>query len=307
MVEQGRKVHRFPEKIKELKETGSCFPVHFEVDLTNRCALTCKGCHSMHFRDQTSMNMIQIFDVLYQLKEKGVKSILFAGGGDPLENENWREALEWARRFNFKSALYSYLPKITQDDVDFISDRCSFVVGHNTKRPVKHPDHQRCRWICGYLLDNENWPKIPKMIEDTNFDLYDYCYFRPLLTFTDDYKWVPEAAELFRKHCNGKAQWADHKFEDLVKPNFGRDYQKCYGTFITGVVGADGSIWECCNRMGSGALGNAFGDGRIEGAFKVLKPREDFTGCPPACKNQKINQVLWEDYFGPEPENVEFL
>jgi hypothetical protein len=242
-----------------------------------------------------------------------IKSILWAGGGDPMESPNWKYALRMSTEFGFSNALYSYLPKITQNDVNFISQHCKFVMGHNTPAKVKRPEETKCRWICGWLVSKDNWKDFAKLEAQVNYSLFDSCYFRPLLSFDDDYSWGSDfGREMYLKfhpYHFGNVDFAQHKFSDLKRPDKGRTYKECWGTFLAGAIGADGSVWECCNRMGPvyGALGNIFKDGLANIYAERLKPRTDFKRCPPACKNQKINQVLWDCYLGPEPEDVEFL
>ncbi len=74
-----------PERVNELLKTGDCYPIYMEIGLTNRCNHRCKFCaldflvHGGYDIDKQVM-----LSTLQDMANRGLKSIMFAGEGEPL-------------------------------------------------------------------------------------------------------------------------------------------------------------------------------------------------------------------------------
>jgi hypothetical protein len=300
------KILQYPERLSDYKEMGFAQPINAEVDLTNRCSLKCKGCMSAHMRNADEMDIDQISRVIEQLVSVECLSVTWTGGGEPLENENWRYAMEAASLAGFDQGLYSYLPSMTQPKVDFMDKHLKFVVGHNTAAWVTHTGERDCVWSCNWLLDSTNYKRIPEFIDKTNFQLFDHAYFRPLIMEGENYSWVAEAITMLRLFGNNpKVKWSQDKFADLLHKRGERTYKKCFSTAFTVSIGADGTVWECLNRRGITPWGNIF-EKDLEDILGTKEPREDFTGCRILCRNHGLNKTLWK-VFGTPPEHGTFV
>lgn len=74
-----------PERVSEWKEKGDCFPIYVEIGPTNACNHRCVFC-ALDFVDfgKDFIKKDIMFSTLKDMAEHGVKSIMFAGEGEPL-------------------------------------------------------------------------------------------------------------------------------------------------------------------------------------------------------------------------------
>jgi hypothetical protein len=292
-----------------LKETGHAFPLTAEVDLTMRCQLDCPGCHSKWLHNPSELSIQEIDRIVTQLKANGCRSIVWSGGGEPLESPNWKFAMWAAHHAGMKQGLYSYLPALTQERVNTISHYCEFVYAHNNHRPVQKPD-TTCVWTAGFLLDNKNWGRIREFYDKTNWSLFDYCDFRPLIVEGMDYSWVQKAIDTFESLDTFDKlpglRWARYKFYDLVSPAYGRNYAACHSTHLIAVIGSRGEVWECINRRGITCIGNILDEDLAAIWDRKPKCRTDLSDCRMLCRNHELNKTLYQIY-GPAPVHGEFI
>lgn len=311
------KILHHPERLAAFKH-GIAYPISAEIDLTWRCALNCKGCHSKHLHQGIELSEFQITRVLSQLQLYGCQSVTFSGGGDPFESPYWRFAINLAQDLGMSVAAYSYLPGLNQEMVDFLGQKLAFVYTHscNTKGLIRRKDKNTV-WTYGWLLDADNWHKVPDMVMRTDLDFFNFVDFRPLAPenkvnpSTLDYSWIPNAIRLLKSagKINSQVKWASYKFSSLLRPDFGRDYPSCLSTHFTTVVGPDGAMWECTNRRGfaDSFLGNLLKED-LESIWKRKpKSRENLTDCRIICRNNSLNQTLYHKVLGPSPVHAEFI
>ena len=74
-----------PERVAEWKEKGDCYPIYVEIGPTNRCNHGCIFCALDFLENGTDMIDTNIMiSTLENMANHGVKSIMFAGEGEPL-------------------------------------------------------------------------------------------------------------------------------------------------------------------------------------------------------------------------------
>jgi sulfatase maturation enzyme AslB (radical SAM superfamily) len=298
------RIHRHTTTIDSLRRRGWCLPVNWEIDLTNKCDLSCRNCASAQIAGDESLDKKQIDEILAKLAWSPFLSITWAGR-EPLLNPLWRDAMKRALALDIPQGLYSHLPNVTQSEVDFISRHCRFAVCHNAAEKLVNP-HGMCRWKCSWMIDETNYRDIIRMISHTNWNLFDQAEFRPIVTIGGDYSYVEDAMRTLTvaMKADKRVTASMEKFQALIEPNFGRHYGACYGIFFGSVVGATGDVYLCCNRRGE-SIGNIFTE-TLTQIFSRLQPVTDFSKCPPACRQHTNNKILWDCYMGPAPRDVEF-
>lgn len=317
LTQPGKKILRQFRSLLSFEERGYAYPISTEIDLTWRCALNCKGCHSKWLHGDQELEPDQIIRILRQFQSIGLKSITWAGGGDPMESPHWKFAVSNAFIWKFKQAMYTYFPHPDQDKVTFLDNTMEFVYSHpfNT-RGLKRQCGRRCTWTAGFLLDKDNWSKIPSMIGTVNLSFFDFVDFRPLAPINTpdppelDYKWVPDAMELLREFYSDHPQvrWAEYKFLDLLKPDTGRCYSECLSTDFTTIVGPNGDMYECLNRRGfpDSVLGNILTESITAIWDRKNHRRNSFEGCRLLCRNHEMNKELFQ-ILGPAPNHEAFV
>lgn len=290
------------------------YPISAEIDLTWQCALNCKLCHSKHLHQGLTLEPDQIRRILFQLHQHGLQSVTWAGGGEPLESPHWRYAVNLAHDLGIDQGLYSYLPKLDQEMADFLGDKMEFVYTHscNTKG-LQKPFGGRTTWTYGFLLDSDNWQRIPEMAAKVNWDFFDFADFRPLAPENKldptvlDYSWIPEGLKVLEetKRRWPKVRWTDYKFTRMESQ---REYDKCFSTDLTTCVGPDGTVWECLNRRGfpDSILGNLLREDLSSIWARKSRCRTDLKDCRLQCRNDSANRTLYK-IFGEPIKHVNFV
>ena len=313
------KILHHPDRLADFKR-GLAFPISAEIDLTWRCALNCKGCHSKWLHSGVELQPEQIKRILTELHSKGLQSVTWSGGGDPLESPHWQFAMNLAYDLGLDQGLYSYLPGLGQELVDFIeSKRLCFVYTHSNKPKwwLKHSPASRTVWTYGWLLDSENWNRIPEMIAKSNLDFYNFVDFRPLAPENKpdapmelDYSWIRDALRVLdaMQKFNPQVKFAKYKFDDLLKPGAKRGYSKCFSTDFTASVGPNGDMYECLNRRGfsESILGNLLVEDLETIWQRKARFREDLSQCRILCRGHEMNKTLYK-IFGEEIQHSSFV
>src|SRR3989344_2676009 len=81
-----------PERVAEWEKNGDCFPIYVEVGTTNRCNHQCTFCALDYLeKGGHEIETGMLLENLEDMAEHGIKSMMFAGEGEPLmhKNINW--------------------------------------------------------------------------------------------------------------------------------------------------------------------------------------------------------------------------
>lgn len=140
-----------------------------------------------------------------------------------------------------------------------------------------------------------------------NFDIFKYGIFK--YGYLQQCKAICEN-EIFKVICSY------NKYEDIKEMHdngglYTRKYGKCYGHNFTTVIGADYKVYLCCHMRGKEkyCLGDLTKD-TFETIWSSKRRKEvikniDFNDCPPFCRCDPFNKILWE--LKQDKEHVNFL
>jgi MoaA/NifB/PqqE/SkfB family radical SAM enzyme len=317
-----------PEVLMERKLHGFAYPVHAEIDLTWRCALDCKGCHSKHLHSGIELQPDQIKHILTELHAYGLEAVTFSGGGDPMESPHFEYAVNFAADLGLAMGLYTYFPNPTQERVSYLDYRFDWIYSHPFQakgfhRFKRHAEEggalgrwsSRAHWTAGFLLDESNWHKAAEMAAKVDLGFFDGIDFRPLCPENKpdakplNYQWVKDAIFLLKQisHDEPRITWAEYKFNGLLNGGK-REYDKCLSTDLVALVGPDGQMWECVQRRGypDSALGNLLTESLEDIWRRKTHCRTDLANCRILCRNDQDNVALYQ-LLGPSPKHSAFL
>jgi MoaA/NifB/PqqE/SkfB family radical SAM enzyme len=314
-----------PEILLQRKLHGFTYPVHAEIDLTWRCALDCKGCHSKWLHQGIELQPDQIKTILTELHAHGLEAVTFSGGGDPMESPHFEYAVNFAHDLGLGLGLYTYFPNPTQARIYFLDSKFDWIYSHpfQPKAAQRRYDwfnedtnrwDSRARWTAGFLLDESNWHKAAEMAAKVDLGFFDGIDFRPLCPENKpdakplNYGWVENAIRLLKQLSDEpRITWAEYKFNGLLNGGK-REYDKCLSTDLVALVGPDGQLWECVNRRGfpDSALGNLLTESLEDIWRKKTHCRTDLTNCRILCRNDQDNVALYQ-LLGPAPKHSAFL
>lgn len=95
-----------PDRVTTWLKTGDCFPIYVEIGVTNRCNHRCVFCALDWFEKKPiDMDSKIMLRSLREMAECGVKSVMFAGEGEPLMHRNICEFITSAKHEGLDVAI----------------------------------------------------------------------------------------------------------------------------------------------------------------------------------------------------------
>ncbi len=95
-----------PERVAEFKKKGDCFPVYVEIGLTNACNHKCIFCALDFLGNRGDFIDSQILTSnLKYMAENGIKSVMFAGEGEPLLHKDINLFVKKSKEFGMDISL----------------------------------------------------------------------------------------------------------------------------------------------------------------------------------------------------------
>jgi len=112
-------------KALDLKLGKKISPVMAIIHPTNRCNHRCPGCEYANILGKASIE--NICDVIDQLTELGIVSVLFTGGGEPTLHPSFANALLRAKENNLSIGIFSNGTTLNGPLCDIIADNADFI------------------------------------------------------------------------------------------------------------------------------------------------------------------------------------
>jgi len=319
-------------------------PVTVEWDLSNRCVLGCQDCHFAHthvrgpwsIRPRTLPMAFEstgdladtwlVMRTLVALRDEGVRSIVWSGGGEPTTHPDWLKIIEYAAWLGFEQGMYTLGGLLTDDTATRLAKAASWVVvsldalDAQTYAAEKGVMPTRFESAChgvtrlightatvgvSFLLHEKNWSQAEDMRTLARSLGATYATFRPAIrTSADapgvvlgDRSWVARALDpRFPTALQRVAEYDDVEV-DLDRFRAYADwadhgYTQCHGIQLNTTITPDGRVWICPQRRGVSALG----DLRTESFAEIwARHPRTFTvdaGCRAMCRLHPVNEVL---------------
>jgi len=116
----------WPEQIQAILNNDFLPPIGAVIDLTNICNLKCYWCNAQSFRDTESLDYDHVMDVLKMLKVWGVRSVCFAGGGEPSLWRHFATAIRTASNYGLSVGVSTNGIELTGEMIKIIGKRAKF-------------------------------------------------------------------------------------------------------------------------------------------------------------------------------------
>jgi len=266
------------ENYKRVKENSEFLPpVGVAFDLTDKCNLKCYWCNAQKFRSSNMLSFDHVKKVLNMLKGMGVKSVCYAGGGEPTLHPKLPEILDYTHSYGLECAVSTNGLTLTDKLIDSTIQNCKFVgfsvdaskaetwsktkglskqcfktVLNNIRR-LTHKN-KNCHVDVTYklLLTPENQNEILEACE-LAYSLGCTSFFvRPVvlnwkLDFDVDKveQQIRECKKLDSKNFKVYTNFERVKQEDYSKNN---NFSKCYASAVLPVLCADGYAYLCVDH-----------------------------------------------------------
>ena len=172
---------------------------------------------------------------------------------------------------------------------------------------IKRETGGKCTIGVGYLTDTglgEDMLKCTEMCRDIGVD---YIQFRPLLRRfgEDELDYDFEDALPWIEKCTGLATdsfdvlFSKHKYDSMQYDALDRGYEICYGHHFATTIAANLKMYICCHMRGvekyclgdlkKNSLKEIWASDQRKKAYRNI----DFRDCPPLCRCNTFNQILW--------------
>jgi MoaA/NifB/PqqE/SkfB family radical SAM enzyme len=321
-------------------QRGETFaPVGVEIDLTNRCNLGCKFCHFAYThtrgilarQDSTyedmgdEMSIELLWRVLGEMKDSGVESITFSGGGEPTLYPHFKDAIYRAKAYDFPIGLYTNATLIDDEKAQAIKENCTWVVVsldepyHDAYREIKQSDkfNQACEGVTRLVKASGNaivgvsflvgshhtQPDLRRMAELGIKLNADYAEYRPRILFeetnpsvaNENTEWVGTALEHLGYIATVFPRVDVRSEQFKLYANYRRDYPVCHGILFTGIITPNGKMWRCVNRRGFSD--SCIGDLNKRSFAEVWANQRSFVvdaKCRVLCRADVMNRKLSE-------------
>jgi len=146
----------------------------------------------------------------------------------------------------------------------------------------------------------------------------DYAQYRPLLRRhgeTDiDYssvRIIRDIALAEKRYACGRYKVLNsvHKYLLIKRGELGRNYSECFGHNFAAVICADMKMYVCCHMRGVARY--SIGDLKKSSLSEIWASRKradisgavNFKDCPPLCRCDSFNRILWAIKTGKLPES----
>ena len=286
-----RKLFSHMSHVQNALDNKPMVPVCVELHPTNVCNNKCPWCISQEYRLQQPnlhMDYTLIQKFLDDFKKNGGKSILWSGGGDPLQyrcynsNAVFYDLANHAQKHLLQQALYTN-GNILFDDflIDMIVNNFVFIrvsldafcdetyqiirkskhysqTINNLHRLIDRRNSIKSNVTIGvsYLICPENLNLLEEWLTDTPVD---YIYFKPV-TNTQNYisenglfEKASVIIEDYKRQYSGSTNLIIpyNKINELKKCTEKKSYNKCYYHYFCPCIAPDGYVYTCCHMVGN--------------------------------------------------------
>ena len=252
-------------------------PIGVGIDLTNRCNLSCEWCNARDYRNSQTLPFEHVKQIIDMCRDWGVKTVCFAGGGEPTLHPQFPEILEYTYGAGLGIIISTNGTRLDKRTVDAIGRNAqicslSFDAGtEETWRNIKHSDLyprlvEGCKNLAKLATVTGLDLTFKFLLSDKNqHEVYTACELAKELGFKNFFV-RPAASENILGECRVIEFDTDAVFSQLercetleteefrVYSNFGRvsdtfqkihRFEKCRATPLSTVFCADGYCYLC--------------------------------------------------------------
>ncbi len=326
------KILAHAKNIECLLNGGPSRPIVVDLELSNLCQQDCVWCEPISYRMQNHVLLKPetITQVIEDAAELGTKLIRFCGGGEPMTNPFYGQALRLAKQKGLGvicnsngSLLHKYLDTIVEYcDYFRISldaatngtycrlhqpknkkDFENIVNGLTILAKLRVEKFSHTEIGAAFLIHHENYEEISLFTRVMREIGIDFVHFRPvyLPSKTENQKLLAIIDYALAKVAESKQKFESEKFKIFGitrKMNgvwFEREWSNCYSPFFLPVLGANGNIYACCDRRDI-----CLGSFAKEGFAKIYRSKKykekvkaiDVGTCV-RCTNSDLNEIIY--------------
>lgn len=324
------KLLHYASRLGQWQDGGIPMPISAQLDVSNACDNACAFCN--YPNDGTLMDYDRAIYHVEQIKEVGCESLVFSGGGEQLLHPDILEIMEYAvesqgleiglitngQQLIGREWMIPSLVKLCQwirisvsatnadifKEVRGVDRFCELMV--IIKELIDYRNHVNPECMIGILCVYNGI--------DTVYDYVDFALGK-LPSATDYLQIVPDrndisGLEIQKDFFIALNKLREDEFknqfryiirsDELLMPNFGKNYQRCYGSFFRIFINAHEELYLCCHQYHNPDA--CLADLTKHTLFDVIHQNKtyrkekinsfDTTGCVPMCRLSQHNRFL---------------
>lgn len=274
------------DRLYQFKETGTTKPLIFEIDPSNKCNQDCPWCSFSKLRSESKEMMCRerMIELVYELKDLGVKAINWTGGGEPLMNQALPDVIFHAHNAGLDQGIFTNGLLMNPKCGEFIAqrlswirvsvdgyDEASYAKSHGTSGKafgvvLKNIEHvvkttRKATIGMGFIINEYNHDGVEKVVNLAKGLGVSYIQLKPV-AYRPYQKQISkemvskfyETAKEMEKHSTEdfNVMVTHYRFQDMMSPenNYGRTYKKCLSHHFQGAIGADSKVYLCDHHKG---------------------------------------------------------
>ena len=275
------KILKYLDRLEDFQRGNYVKPVIVDFDLTNICNHKCPRCSASANVDNATVSLDDAKRVVSEMKDAGMKSIIYAGGGEPSCNPDLEQIIKFTFEKGIRVAVNTNAQQLSDSLIKTIVNFCDWMrvsvdadgpeifqqthgmsgrafsqVLDNIARLVKEKKESKSEIVIGtcYLIGPHTIPGIfnaAKLVKDLGVDNIRY---RPFAKWENMTGFSNEEIQAMQEELRKASELSDDNFEvsypedrcqTIVK---GRaiDYPECYAVHVVTTVSADLKIYPCC-------------------------------------------------------------
>jgi MoaA/NifB/PqqE/SkfB family radical SAM enzyme len=124
----GHKLLHHLDRVQEFISKGDCFPLYLEISPVGSCNHRCVFCaYDFIGYPNRKLETVRTLTLLDELAERGLRSILFAGEGEPLLHTDLGEMIKHAKAVGIDAGLFTNGQLLTSEKAALLLPSLSFI------------------------------------------------------------------------------------------------------------------------------------------------------------------------------------
>ena len=277
---EGHKLHLHPGTINEWYKGNLIAPIYVEIGPTSICNHRCKMCAYDYMEHQSnSIDAARLVSLMSELADVGVKSVCFAGDGEPLLNKGTVDAICFAKENGLDVSLSTNGALCTEEILQKILPALTWIrfsvnggtaetygAVHGTDlnayhkvistlgsaAKIKKDLNLKVTLGVQYVLLPENVESVYCAAKDAKNSKVDYFVVKPFYQNAENQYFVNNFSMLdYANDLKKVEELSDEKFSSIVRwetenTNFcKRQYSECYGLSFISIIAASGCVFPC--------------------------------------------------------------
>jgi len=267
-----------PRKVAQWIETGDCYPVHIEIGITARCNHKCIFCALDFVEHKADMDTQAMLRALKEMSEKGVKSVMFGGEGEPLLHKDISLLVKKAKEYGLDVAITTNGIFLDQDKIEQCLPYLSWIkvsidaatpesyakihgttepqfykLLDNLKRVVEYKKQHNLKSTIGtqFLMIPPNLNECVLLAKKLSELGVDYLSIKPYSHHPKSFNNLAVNPEEYNKIEEGLKEFNTDNFKVFFRKEMikriqeGNAYPDCYGLSFFCLIDAKGNVLPC--------------------------------------------------------------